>query len=521
MYKKIITSSIVICLICINNAGYCESYFDAYVNVFGGGLAKKYPNAKNSRVQCEKLIEEYFKSFSTLNQNCSYVYIDGKKVRVCSGYDADQLGISRYYKQIYCDPDYAKKLAAQKKEYEKQQLEIKKQEKIQYQKYLQEHAKLVREIDGYKMSLPNLDFKVHNKYKSSYNTLIKDTYAVFNAPKNKFDMIPNGAIFYADLQRVFIPNGYNIDYYLENSKRPVYRKYPIANSLIDITKDKRYYRFTFISENLYKNPELKRAKNTSVLHYQPDSRDGKIELSDVRKWFEEYKKTLSPYLSEYQKVKSEMVKVEQEELALYRKDLSAKSMKLKKKYPDKTIGDFINSKQKLKLKTTYSIHDLSSKFTIEQLYALKIGHCYLYDGKEIELHKLSDSNIKKKNYLFVDKSVIKELKDLANININKEADFSYYMKCLQDRIKSNWHPVSSLQSDIVVFFKIARDGSLLDCKIKKSSGNKQDEEAALNAVWYSFPFWYLPKNYLGKEVSVEFSFTSQKPKEQEYKIIPF
>ena len=80
---------------------------------------------------------------------------------------------------------------------------------------------------------------------------------------------------------------------------------------IDITKDKRYYRFTFISENLYKNPELKRAKNTSVLHYQPDSRDGKIELSDVRKWFEEYKKTLSPYLSEYQKVKSEMVKVEQ------------------------------------------------------------------------------------------------------------------------------------------------------------------------------------------------------------------
>lgn len=34
MYKKIITSSIVICLICINNAGYCESYLDAFVNVF-------------------------------------------------------------------------------------------------------------------------------------------------------------------------------------------------------------------------------------------------------------------------------------------------------------------------------------------------------------------------------------------------------------------------------------------------------------------------------------------------------
>lgn len=517
MYKRIILIPIIICIICINNAGYCESYLDAYVNVFGGGLAKKYPNAKNSRVQCEKLFDEYFKSFSTLTQNCYYVYIDGKKVKVCSGYDADTLGISRYYKQIYCDPAYAKKLAVQ---YEKQQLEIKKQEKLQYQKYLQEHAKLVREIDEYKMSLPNLDFKVHNKYKSSYNTLIKDTYAVFNAQKNKFDMIPDGSIFYADLQRVFIPNNYSIDYYLENSKRPVYRKYPIADSLVDITKDKSYYRFTFISENLYRNPELKPAENTSVLHYQPDSGYGRIELSDVKDWFEEYKRTLSPYLSEYQKVKSEMVKVEQKELALYRKDLTTKSLKLQKKYPDKTIGDFINEKQKLKLKTTYSIYDLSSKLTIEQLFALKIGHFYLYNGKEIELHKLSDSNIKQKSYLFVDKSVIKDLKDLSKINTNKKADFSYYMKGLEDRIKNNWHPVSPLQSDIVVLFKIARDGSLLDCTIKKSSGNKQDEEAALNAVWYSFPFWRLPKNYLGKDVSVEFSFTSQKSKEQDYKIIP-
>lgn len=520
MYKKIFTSVItLICMFGLNNIGYCESYIDSFANVFGGRLMQKYPNAKHSRVQCEKLVEEYFRSFSTLTQDCYTVYVNGRKSRVCSGYDADQLGLSSYYKRLYCDPNYAKKLAAQEKENQKRKLEREKQQKLQHQKYLQEHAKLVKEIDDYKMSLPNLDFKVHNKYKSSYNTLIKDTYTVFTSPKNKFDIIPEGALFDANLQGIVIPNGYNVDYYLANSKHPVFRKYSVAQSLIDVNKDKCYYRHTFISENLYKNSELKPPKGNTY-RFEPQSIYGKIELSEVRDWFGKYKQTLVPYLAEYQKVKSEMAKVEQEELTKYRQDLIAESQKIQKKYPDKTIGNFISSKQKLKLSTKYTKNNLFSKLTEEQLYGLKMGYCYLLNGKEIELSKLSNSDIKKKNYLFIDKTVIKELKDLSKINTDKEVDFSYYMTGIQDRIKNNWHPSETLPSNIVVVFKIAKNGSLLDLSVKKSSGNEQCDKDALFAVWRSFPFWPLPKNYIDTEISIEFTFSATNQTKQEYKIIP-
>jgi TonB family protein len=81
------------------------------------------------------------------------------------------------------------------------------------------------------------------------------------------------------------------------------------------------------------------------------------------------------------------------------------------------------------------------------------------------------------------------------------------MRELQRRIKMNWDPPKGNESKrVVLLFKIAKDGRLLSCRVFKSSGLKNADDAAINAVHAAAPFRSLPPNYKGDNIDIQFTF---------------
>lgn len=518
--KNIAILLCVITVFCSINTGYCETYFEAYKNIFGGGLAKKYPNAATSRAQCEKLMDAYAKSYSILN-----------------GYDENKMGSTEFLKEMYCNPNVKMESCIWDYTDEghfwycgpegKKMLEQK--QKQDTQKYLMQHAALVKEINLYKKDLPNLDFKLYGKYKSTYNTLIKDTYAVFTGSKERFDMIQEHALFDANLNVIRVPGGLDTEYYLANYKKPVFIKYSVANTIDSFHQDMQYLRFLYIHDSSYKNPNFKPLDNFTSYNYFPKSKYGEVKVSDIKSWFEEYKEILAPYLSEYKKVKEENEKIINEEAVQYKKQIIEESKILQEKYADKTIGHLINEKCKNKLSIKYPENKLSSEFSLniplEQFYDLRIGHYYLKNGKEVSIAAVNTSMIKQKEGLFIDENLIKKIKKLAKIKKQEtkkadNVDFSYYISDVESRIKRQWHPLSQDEFKIVVFLKIDKNGNLLSQSILYSSATNKENQNALNAVRSASPFKPLPSNYQEPSVDVEFTFSTAQNKLNEYKVIP-
>ncbi len=93
------------------------------------------------------------------------------------------------------------------------------------------------------------------------------------------------------------------------------------------------------------------------------------------------------------------------------------------------------------------------------------------------------------------------------IDAIKEPDFGPYMRELQRRIKRNWSPPKGNESkQVVVLFRVSRDGRLLSIKINKSSGNPSTDKAALSAVKITAPFRPLPPEYRGEDIDIQFTF---------------
>lgn len=115
-----------------------------------------------------------------------------------------------------------------------------------------------------------------------------------------------------------------------------------------------------------------------------------------------------------------------------------------------------------------------------------------------------------KSFPLKKKSKIKETKPLVIrfcFGTDPNVNFKPYLKKIQKKIKSNWHPKHSTQSKkIAVLFKINKDGSLENLKIYKSSGEDDLDQEALNAVTRSKPFDPLPKEFHGKSVDIQFTF---------------
>lgn len=92
MKIKLNTTILIIGILLITNIPtYSTTYYEAYKNVFGGELIKKYPNANKSKADCEKLVEEYSKNFEILNNQSN-------------------TGMEILLKEIYCNPDMKESL---------------------------------------------------------------------------------------------------------------------------------------------------------------------------------------------------------------------------------------------------------------------------------------------------------------------------------------------------------------------------------------------------------------------------
>ncbi|MBE7712597.1 MAG: TonB family protein [Cyanobacteria bacterium SIG26] len=93
------------------------------------------------------------------------------------------------------------------------------------------------------------------------------------------------------------------------------------------------------------------------------------------------------------------------------------------------------------------------------------------------------------------------------IDAIREPDFGPYMRELQRRIKMNWDPPKGNESKrVVLLFKIAKDGRLLNCSVFKSSGLQNADKAALNAVQLAAPFRPLPPEFKGQSIDIQFTF---------------
>jgi len=290
-YKKILSSLVILLII--------QNQVLAGVNIVSktlGNTTTYYLNNKAIGTYRTKKMENGFVKVETCYNGCQYSIMTPMQ--------------AESYRQVfkehikYVEEDLVR-LRVSPEEIKRQQL----RQKQERQKYLAELTALEKQIETYQDNLPNIDFRLVNSYKSDRNTLIKDTYAVFTAPKNLFDLIPDGYLFDGDLQRVYVPGGYDINYYLANSKKPVFVKSTVSKKLHTTDFDKEYLRFNYIHNKYYKNPALAPANGIAMFNYEPESEYG-ISLNDVRKWFEAYKNTLAPYLAEYEKVKSAMVEVD-------------------------------------------------------------------------------------------------------------------------------------------------------------------------------------------------------------------
>jgi len=92
-------------------------------------------------------------------------------------------------------------------------------------------------------------------------------------------------------------------------------------------------------------------------------------------------------------------------------------------------------------------------------------------------------------------------------NNEADTDFGPYMKNLQNKIKTNWHPPKGDSSKkVIVLFKLDKDGTVLSSKIKESSGDEETDNAALKAISVSSPFDPLPQSFKENNVDVQFTF---------------
>ena len=88
-----------------------------------------------------------------------------------------------------------------------------------------------------------------------------------------------------------------------------------------------------------------------------------------------------------------------------------------------------------------------------------------------------------------------------------EPNFGPYLAQVQQKIRDHWQPPKLDQSKhVVVLYRIACNGQLLQAKVQTSSGLPIADQAALSAVRQAAPFPALPATYTGKSVDVEFEF---------------
>lgn len=99
--------------------------------------------------------------------------------------------------------------------------------------------------------------------------------------------------------------------------------------------------------------------------------------------------------------------------------------------------------------------------------------------------------------------------DLINKYFVKHPEMKTYIVNIQNKIRQNWDPPVTNNGGIAkVLLKIDREGNLISCDIKESSGNKNNDDSAIKAVKSTAPFDKFPQTVDKelKEIPIIMSF---------------
>ncbi len=180
--------------------------------------------------------------------------------------------------------------------------------------------------------------------------------------------------------------------------------------------------------------------------------------------------------------------------------------------------DYEYKNEKAGLTTTFKKIFLSYGFVLTIIFIYIVAHfLFMVKNEPNETSNNKDSEINKlteKEQVFPEKTnenIHPPVQDIEEVeetsNSAQEINFEPFMRKLQQRIKHNWTPPKGNKSKrIVVLFKVSKSGELLDSMVTSSSGIKEADKAALDALERSAPFDSLPENYTGNDIDIQFTF---------------
>ena len=99
----------------------------------------------------------------------------------------------------------------------------------------------------------------------------------------------------------------------------------------------------------------------------------------------------------------------------------------------------------------------------------------------------------------------------GSIALDTNFEFTYYLTLVRNRIAQAWSPPAGLTAGGqpvrgVVYFRIARDGSIGALRTETASGFEYFDRSTLRAVQLSDPLPPLPLGYSGGDLGVHFGF---------------
>ena len=105
-----------------------------------------------------------------------------------------------------------------------------------------------------------------------------------------------------------------------------------------------------------------------------------------------------------------------------------------------------------------------------------------------------------------DKLVITE--SLTSNNYREvDKNISSYMTNIQKIIKSNWNPPKDTNNkQVIVIFRMMKNGTITATNIYKSSGNNENDKSAIEAVEKSSPLPPMPKEWKRNYADIKFTF---------------
>lgn len=99
----------------------------------------------------------------------------------------------------------------------------------------------------------------------------------------------------------------------------------------------------------------------------------------------------------------------------------------------------------------------------------------------------------------------------GSMTLDSNFEFTYYLLLVRNRIAGNWTAPRGLVTGgqpvrAVVYFKIARDGSIRSAALEERSGREFFDRSTIRAVLVSDPLPPLPEGFDGTDLGVHFGF---------------